>query len=1345
MRSFVRRHACAGATTAALALLASLLAPMPAMAANDEPGWLVENGSKTTSGAVILNEGHIDIASLIENDALVTKVKDTTVSSDPVWRDLSQTVMQVLPAARTTVPAAEEYGFLGAPGTDTWILGQTQQPGLIWPGWSTEAINAEATQTGFGWALTDVSGPGEFALYESSSTVLGGVDVRFDTRDGITAADSFNIPKITHAHGSWAFSAEGTYCLAFSRNTTLASGAAVSSEFVLAVAVGAIDVAAVDPTECFSAGSGPVVPPVEPTTPPTAEPDPSSTPEPSATPTPTITPTPTAPAEPTAPPTTAPAQPTTPPTTTPPATPPTTPVVWDVPNGSDTRSGAVILNAGHVDIASQITDDALVTQVKDTTTSTAVYRKLEDTVFQLKPSSAQKIPASATYRFLGNPGDTFWQVSQSQQSGLLWPGWSTELIATSATKTGVDWALTDMSGPGEFMLYESSATVLGGVDVLYNTRDGITSADSFRIPKNTHAHGSWAFSAEGTYCLAFTRSTTLASNAAVSEDFVLAVAVGEVDVRSINPKACFTEPEGAPSEPDTAPIPTRSLTEATAGTVQLLSSSDGYRVGQLVTVQLGAENAGQWVSAWLHPSPVWLGWTQVGTSGAISVRLPVEAQPGGHQFVVKKRDGTLLGWDALSISAPAPIVTEPTPAPSPAPAPSPGPGSGGEPVVWDVANSSITDSGAVILNDGHVDIASIITDNTLHTRVKDTTASSDAIFHEIDKTVFQLKPGTQQAVPDSPAFSFLGQAGSALWQASQTQQNGVLWPGWSTELIDVDATRSGVNWALTDSSGPGEFALYESSATVLGGVDVIFNTRDGITADDSYVIPKNTHAHGTWAFSAEGVYCLAFARSADLASGAPVSDDFVVAVAVGRVAVTKVDPASCFTTPVGEPSQADSAPIADTVLTLDAAGEMRVMDAGNGFAAGQLIGVHLGADRAGQWVSAWLHSTPEWLGWQRVDANGLALVRLPAAAAVGQHKLVIKAQDGSLIGWAALRIVAPPVSGGGAVGGPPPAEAISTPPSQSVAATQCVAGSTILSSGHIDYASRIVGGKLESLIKDGTTQSTVWREPSGVVMWLKPSSRISLPAGYSSVGAAGSTVWQIPQTQNPNLAWLGWNTESITSGQAASPVTWALNSVEGAGTVNVYLQGAFGGVQSVVFSNGGSHNIDLGKHVHGNWAFSAEGIYKLNLTQSITLANGTVSSDTETLTIAVGDVDPATAISGASGCGVISNASLLTADIEAADAAAAAAAVAAAQAEADAFAAAAEAAKAELPGMSTVRGDTDSPFAALTNGNAVPLLLLGLGLILVLGSAVGTVLWRRQQRWIAVAAASTSTAKTGAE
>jgi|GEM_PF-5464906 len=216
--------------------------------------WDVPNGSPTAGGQTILNDGHVDVASRLRDGALVTEVKDTTTSADPVYRELGQTVLQLLPDAQAQVPANEQYRFLGEPGATIWQVSQTQQPGLLWPGWSTEEIPGEATRAGVTWTLTGVEGPhgspapGTFALYQTSS--FGAPIVLFDSGDGVTAADSFEIPKDTHAHGSWAFSAEGSYCLAFTRSASAADGAPLRAESVLAVSVGRNDVTAVDPADC---------------------------------------------------------------------------------------------------------------------------------------------------------------------------------------------------------------------------------------------------------------------------------------------------------------------------------------------------------------------------------------------------------------------------------------------------------------------------------------------------------------------------------------------------------------------------------------------------------------------------------------------------------------------------------------------------------------------------------------------------------------------------------------------------------------------------------------------------------------------------------------------------------------------------------------------------------------------------------------------------------------------------------------------------------------------------------------------------------------------------------------
>ena len=110
-----------------------------------------------------------------------------------------------------------------------------------------------------------------------------------------------------------------------------------------------------------------------------------------------------------------------------------------------------------------------------------------------------------------------------------------------------------------------------------------------------------------------------------------------------------------------------------------------------------------------------------------------------------------------------------------------------------------------------------------------------------------------------------------------------------------------------------------------------------------------------------------------------------------------------------------------------------------------------------------------------------------------------------------------------------------------------------------------------------------------MVLWLKPSSAVKLPAGYGAIGPVGSTVWQAPQSQNRRLIWLGWNTEALNSGNAKSPVTWTLTKASGPGSVKVYTGGSFGGVNLVLNGAGSRYRIPLGVHAHANWAFSAKG------------------------------------------------------------------------------------------------------------------------------------------------------------
>ncbi|MFC5929651.1 hypothetical protein D6T64_06990 [Cryobacterium melibiosiphilum] len=1020
---------------------------------------------------------------------------------------------------------------------------------------------------------------------------------------------------------------------------------------------------------------------------------------------------------------------------------------------------------GHIDYRVHLVDGEIATAMSFGLDRERYYASFDNIVLaRTKPMQTVPEPTDAMdLTAIGPVGTEYWHFPRAGGAEeWVWPGLNTEDVDGDAVISPITTTLTDYWVDGVRQPDNADVILQGDWTAPHDrSKTPINTArelpQSFEDPVNRHTHFEWDFTAQGVYCLNLTSSAIMADGHRSSDSGILTLVVGDVDASTVVP--CELQNlEVPPVAQKSAPaIDTTDVYLATDGDISLdlfadggldlvastasdsVGSTSNRRADDLVISTSSWSFADTWrwdsttSSRYGQSAGRYFPGLVIDTTGVLPSALGVDtgvtmdlgdvAGPGEFSFTnfgdrktaaldsapggprsttlsaMSRSDG--VWWDVTEAGVYCVPLTFSTTAvdgttssasttltfvagsidpddadyvdrtgltscangQQPTQAASDDDGSSEpDPIDWNVPNGTLTDSGAVILNDGHVDIASVLNknalvDGALKTQIKDTTESSDALWRDPEQTVLQVLPGAQTSAPGSGDYAFLGERGDPLWQVTQTQQQGLLWPGWSTEQIAVEGTQTGVDWALTDASGPGEFALYEASSTVIGGVDVRFNTRDGLTSADSYVIPKNTHAHGTWAFSAEGSYCLAFTRSTTLAGGAAAVDDFVLAFAVGEVDVTGIDPADCF---AGTPNTED-----------------------------------------------------------------------PGAGEPDDGSTDVDAGAGS-------------GDTGAGIGTGTTAPTVTTPASQAQAATQCVAGGTILSAGHVDYASRLVNGRLQSLIKDGSTQSTVWREPSQVVLWLKPSSRVTLPAGYSSIGTVGSSIWQVPQTQNTNLVWLGWNTESLNAAQASSPVSFSLDAVDGPGSVNVYLNGEFGGVKSVVFANGGTHSVDLGKHVHGNWAFSAEGTYHLTFTQSVTLANGQVSRDTETLTVAVGDVDPATAFAGTGGCGVVSNAALLTSTIAAEDAADAAAVeaaslkaledaavLAAAQVEAEAAAEAAERKLAETS-VDTIDDVSGDPLAALAAGNPVPALLLGLGLLLVLGAAAGGILWQRQRRWSAL-------------
>jgi surface-anchored protein len=193
------------------------------------------------------------------------------------------------------------------------------------------------------------------------------------------------------------------------------------------------------------------------------------------------------------------------------------------------------------------------------------------------------------------------------------------------------------------------------------------------------------------------------------------------------------------------------------------------------------------------------------------------------------------------------------------------------------------------------------------------------------------------------------------------------------------------------------------------------------------------------------------------------------------------------------------------------------------------------------------------------------------------------------------------------------------------AATPAHAATVTLTSGHtdvldIDYAA----GALTLDVLDGTGATTVDRAPADVVFQVSAAAKITVPAtaGWSFLGAGGSTAWVLPQSSTAGLLWAGWNTADVASGVLqGNTVTVKLASVSGPGAVSIYT--VSGGTPTRLFdsSDGLPDNRVVGRnvHAHANWGFTAAGSYTVTfeVTARLAATGATVTTGAQDFTFTV--------------------------------------------------------------------------------------------------------------------------------
>ena len=183
-----------------------------------------------------------------------------------------------------------------------------------------------------------------------------------------------------------------------------------------------------------------------------------------------------------------------------------------------------------------------------------------------------------------------------------------------------------------------------------------------------------------------------------------------------------------------------------------------------------------------------------------------------------------------------------------------------------------------------------------------------------------------------------------------------------------------------------------------------------------------------------------------------------------------------------------------------------------------------------------------------------------------------------------------------------------------------------ISVGHVDLGPRLIDGQWRAGLRHDAESGAVWRDPNQTVLRVNDAAIMTAPnsADYPFLAdVAGKPVHVIPQTQNPSVVWLGWNTQDpAVTATIDRGLTMRVGPVSGPGRAWLFLQSGTFGKPLLLADSGAAPGdvwIDSGTHVHANWAFSQPGTYTATVTFLGTTTAGEAVNASTTLRFAVGD------------------------------------------------------------------------------------------------------------------------------
>ncbi|MGL4175006.1 MAG: TIGR03773 family transporter-associated surface protein [Dermatophilaceae bacterium] len=503
---------------------------------NPTPPATTPRPTTPAPSTVRLDRGHVDMFAIRPTSRGVDLALKEDVTGRSVIRRPEAVTLVVTDRARTRMPA----GYPAA-GQSVHLLPLTQDPQLLWPGWSTEAL-AGHRYAGADIVVHEVRGPGAVHVFSSGS--LGG-GVRPVLADGGTDLPAtIGVPRPAHVHANWVFTRPGTYRMVVSA-TGRGSGGERSAPSRRA-------------TYTVVVGGGSSAPPASAQVPPA----PAGYGDDAA----------------------------------------SGAAAGRTPGaaGSSSRaaggaadrcttvpSRAVAIPAGavasgHLDLGSRVEGGRLLASLKDDRGVPPRWVEPESQVLGLGPAARRTAPAGL--EFIAPAGSAIWSIGSTQEAGIPWLGANTQHESVRSGTTGpVRWTLMSVEGPGEVAVFLSGPL---GAGVGERQMDTVGGPRSFVVPANTHQHANWVFTAPGDYRLRIRQDATLTGGGAASDETTMRVVVAGAPaaVGERRAAACSTTQVASPT-------PTPSTTALSAG------AGPGSAVGESTRVQAAVPASAGWTSS----------------------------------------------------------------------------------------------------------------------------------------------------------------------------------------------------------------------------------------------------------------------------------------------------------------------------------------------------------------------------------------------------------------------------------------------------------------------------------------------------------------------------------------------------------------------------------------------------------------------------------------------------------------------------------------------------------------------------------------------------------------------------